>query len=284
MMHFITSSAKHLKIKAKSGKYSLSKYPCEEMIVSVLDNVKRKKITIIANVVPDANSILELMMLADGLKVKGAKKVSLIIPYLGYARQDKPEKGEAYAARIVCMMLKAAGVDEAYIIDAHNPKLKRFFRFNNIIPLKIFEKEFSRLKDPVIVAPDKGGIARAKLFAKATGCKTAFISKERVGAGKTKTLGLQGNVESRNAIIIDDMIDTGGTIIKAAEMLRENGAKDVYVAATHGLFSGEAISKLEKSPIKKIIVTNTLPVKARSRKLKVLRIEPLIERLMKKGK
>ncbi len=282
-MHFAASSSKHLKIKGKSGKYSLSKYPCGEMKIKIVSDVKGKKVFIIAPVMPDANSMLELMILADGLNLKGAK-VSLVIPYLSYARQDKPEKGEPYAARVVCRMLKTAEIDAAHIIDVHNPMLKKFFRFRNVMPVDIFEKEFSGLKNPIIIAPDKGGIARAKALAKAIGCKTAFIKKERLGPGRTKTLNLRGNVRLKQAIIIDDMIDTGGTVIKAVELLNKNGAKEVYVAATHALFSKDAISRLEKSQIKKIIVTNTIPVKARSKKLKIVRIEPLIEMLMKRGK
>ncbi len=279
-MIFMTSAAKHLKLKGRKGRYSVDTYPSGEMRINILDNVKGKKIYVIGSVLPDANSILELMILADGLKVKGAK-VEIILPYLTYLRQDKPHKGEPFAARVICRILNTADVERVYVLDAHTTKLNRYFKFHNAIPLSIFANELSGIKDAVVIAPDKGGKSRARAFAKMIGCKVAYIEKKRLAPGKAKILHFKGDVREKNAIIMDDMIDTGGTVIKSADILLKKGAKEIYVAATHGLFSGNALQRLEKSKIKKIIITNTVPVKLKSRKLKIIKIEPLVENLIK---
>lgn len=277
-MIYLTRSTQHLRIKKR--KYSSKNYPSGEIKIDIHDDVKGKEVCVIASVLPDPDSLLELLILSDALKIKGAK-VNLIMPYLAYARQDKPEKGEPYAARVVCKALSTIAFNKRYILDAHSVKLQHFFRFMNIIPLSIFKKEFSKIKDPVIIAPDKGGIKRAENMAKVMGCGIAYIDKKRLGAGKTKILKLKGDVKGKNAIIIDDMIDTGGTIITASELLISQGASSVYVAATHGLFSKGAIKSMEKAPIKKIIVTNTLPNIPISKKLKTVKIEPLIRSLIR---
>lgn len=279
-MIFLISSANHLKVKGRKGRYYLDEYPSGEIRITVTDDLKSRNVFIIGSVLSDPNSLLELMILADGLKVRGAK-VNIVIPYLGYARQDKPELSEPFAARVVCNILNTAGFYRSFVIDVHNIKLNRFFRFKNVIPVNIFAKEFSRLKDLIIIAPDKGGVKRAEEMADFLRIRTASIEKERSESGKIRSISLKGDVRNRNALIIDDMIDTGDTVIKASDLLKENGVKDVYVAATHGLFSGNAITRIESSQIKKIIVTNTLPLKVRSEKIKVLRIEQLIEKLIK---
>lgn len=279
-MIFLTSSTRHLKLRCKKGKYSSDKYPSGEMRISVIDDVNDRDVFVVGSVLSDTNSLLELMILANGLTIKGAR-VNLIIPYLAYARQDKPEKEEPFAAKIVCDILKTADFDGAYVIDVHNVKLKRYFKFKNILPSEIFVKELSKLKNPVIIAPDKGGVRRAREAGNVLGCETACIEKERLVNGRTICERLKGKVKNRNALIIDDMIDTGTTIIEAAGLLKSEGVKDVYVAATHGLFSGNAIEKLEKSCIKKIFTTNTLSVNTDSDKIKIMNIGPLIEKLIR---
>ncbi|MEE8328763.1 MAG: ribose-phosphate diphosphokinase [Thermodesulfovibrionia bacterium] len=278
-MIFLTSSARHLKLKGRKRNYSLDKYPSGEIKINVIADVNSGCVFIIGSVLPDANSLLEIMIFGDVLKERGLK-VNIVIPYLAYARQDKQEGGEPFAARVVCNILRTVGFGKAYVIDAHNIKLNRFFRFINVIPVNIFSKEFSRINDPIVIAPDKGGVKRAKGMADFLSCEMACIEKARLGPGRAISLALKGNVRNRNALIIDDMIDTGGTIINAADLLKKNGAKDVYVAATHGLFSGNAIKKLEKSQIKKIVITNTLPLNVSSNKIKVVKIEPLIEKII----
>jgi ribose-phosphate pyrophosphokinase len=282
-MIFLASSAEHLKLKGKKGRYSLNTYPSGEIKINVTDKVNSRHVFIVGSVLSDANSLLEIMILADGLKVKGAK-VEIILPYLAYARQDKPEKEEPFAARVVCTILKTTGFERAFVVDAHNIKLSRYFNFTNVIPVDIFAKEFAGITDPVVVAPDRGGIKRAKETADFIGCEIACIEKERMRTGEQVCTFLKGDVRDKNALIVDDIIDSGSTIIKAANIIKERGAKDIYVAASHGLFSGNAIKNLETSQIKKTIVTNTLSLKISSDKIKVVKIEPLIEKIIAKEK
>jgi ribose-phosphate pyrophosphokinase len=280
MMYLVGTSAAHIKVaKDKQVKYALKKYPSGEMRVDISTDVKGQYVILIGSVLPDANSLLELLIAGDALKRKGAE-VSIIILYLAYARQDKPEKGEAFVARTVCRTLRMGDYKKAYVIDVHNVKLRRFFRFENILPLSAFEKEIAGTRNPVIVAPDEGGVGRARAMTELTGGDIAYIKKKRLGPGKARSLNLRGEVSGKHAIIVDDIIDTGSTVIDAARLLAARGAKDVSVIATHGVFSGGAVKRLEKAPIRKITITNTLPVNTDSRKIKVVKIEPLIEAIL----
>jgi ribose-phosphate pyrophosphokinase len=258
-----TSSARHLRLSGNKGKYVMGRYPSAEMKITVNDDLHSGCLFIIGSVLAEADSLLELMMLGDALKER-TSNVTVIVPYLAYARQDKPERGEPFAAKIVCNILRTAGFRKAYVIDIHNAKLNRFFKFRNAIPAEIFAPEFAVVKKPVVIAPDKGSVERAKAMADILNCELACIEKTRPVSGGKIQMRLAGEVEGKNALIVDDMIDTGGTIIEAAALLKRKGAGQVHVAATHGLFSGNAIKNLEKSHVRKIIVTNTLPIKVSS--------------------
>jgi ribose-phosphate pyrophosphokinase len=280
MMYLVGTSARHINVPGdRRVKYAFNKYPSGEMRVDVSTDVKGKEVVLIGSVLPDGDSLLELLIAGDALKRQGAG-VSIIILYLAYARQDKPKKGEAFAARTVCRILKTADYQKAYVIDVHNVKLRRFFRFENILPLRTYEKEIGTIRNPIVVAPDEGGVGRARAMADLMASDIAYIKKKRLGPGKASSVLLQGDVGGKNAIIVDDIIDTGGTVIHAARLLIAGGAKGVRVLATHGVFSGAAVKRLEKSPIRKITVTNTLPVKVQSRKIKVVKIEPVIKTIL----
>jgi ribose-phosphate pyrophosphokinase len=243
------------------------------------EDVRGRHLFLIGSVLPDLNSLFELLIAADGLK-RGGAGVSLVLLYLAYARQDKPKPGEAFAAQIVCKMLDKAGFREAFVLDVHNVALREYFAFENILPLSIFKAVLAPVKDAVIVSPDEGGTERAKALADVMELGFASISKKRLGPGKSKTLDMKGDVRGKNAVIIDDMVDTGGTIIDAARLLKERGARDIYVGATHGVLSEGAVKRLEASPIRELIVTNSLPVKGPSKKIDVVNIEPLLESIL----
>jgi len=277
-----TSSARHLRLGGNIGNYVVDRYPSGELKIILKDDAHPGGVFIVGSVLPEAESLLELMILADALKER-TSNVTIIIPYLAYARQDKPEKGEPFTARVVCNILNTAGFYTAYIIDAHNTRLYSFFSFRNVIPVDIFAKELSGITKPVVIAPDKGGVERAKEMAEILGSELACIEKTRVGNGREIHMHLMEEIDSEDALIIDDIIDTGGTVLEAADLLKQKGIKNIYVAATHGLFSGDAIKNLEKSNIKKIIVTNTLPLSVSSGKIRVVKIEPLIEGLIQEG-
>lgn len=249
------------------------------MRIAMSDDVAGESVFLVGSVLPDANSLLELLMAADLLKRKGAE-VQLVILHFAYARQDKPDEREPFTAKIVCRVLQTAGFEKIHIIDAHNVELRRFLGFENVIPIDLFRKALARVRNPVIVAPDRGGVERAKALARLMNAEAAFIQKERLGPGKVRSFNLEGDVKGHHAIIIDDMIDTGGTMIAAAKLLKACGARDVYVVATHGVFSADAITRLQSSPIKDVVVTNTLAPTGRFSKVKVVKIEPVINSLL----
>jgi ribose-phosphate pyrophosphokinase len=280
MPYLLTESARHIgRLKNVRIDYKASRYPGGEMRVAVPPGLSGQGVYVVGSVLPDCNSLIELLFVANALKASTAKVIFVIL-YLGYARQDKPGQGEACGAEIVSAMLQSAQVQGAYVVDAHSLTLRRTFSFVNLLPIDVFEQALAGIDNRILVAPDEGARARTLAFAARMGEDTAYIRKQRLGPGRVTISGVEGNIEGRNAIIVDDMIDTGGTVVQAAEILTEKGADNVYVAATHGVFSEDAVERLEASVIREILVTNTLPTTVTSPKIKVMKIEPLIEALM----
>lgn len=287
MILFLATSANHLReLRGERKRVIVKTFPSGEMRVVVPDDVGAERVVLIGSVLPDANSLFEILMAADLLKRRGAQVV-LVLLYLAYARQDAPSETEAFSAGIVCRVLQEGGFERAYVVDAHSKNLSRFFKFENILPLGPFLDGLKRVENPVIVAPDKGGIERARAMARYMGGKeTACIQKQRLGPGRVRSLRLTGDVKGRNAIIIDDIIDSGATLASAADLLHRHGTKSVHVAATHGVFSGDAVERLENSPITQVIVTNTIRpgTRTRSGKIKIIRIEPALNALLAPAK
>lgn len=283
MNYFLASSAKHLRgLDGTRKRLDLKTFPSGEMRIAAPDDVAGKQVFLVGSVLPDANSLIEILVGADLLKRRGAS-VTLVILYLAYARQDKPDEAGAFAGRIICRSLQSAPLDRAFVVDAHSPRLRRFFRFTNVLPLNIFSRELEKVENAVVVAPDQGGVERARAMARLLGTEAAYIEKKRLGPRRIKSIRLRGDVGGCNAIIVDDIIDSGGTIIGASKLLHDHGADNVYVAATHGVFSMDALKRLEASSIDKIIVTNTLSPGVKSKKIKVIKIEPEINAIMGAG-
>jgi ribose-phosphate pyrophosphokinase len=280
MPYLLTESARHIgRLKDVRIDYKAGRYPSGEMRVAVPPGLSGQRVYVVGSVLPDCNSLMELLFVANALKASGGKVVFVIL-YLGYARQDKPIQGEACGAEIVCSMLQGAQVEQAYVVDVHCLKLRRTFAFVDLLPVGVFEQALAGIENRILVAPDEGAVARTLDFAARAGEDTAYVRKQRWGPGRVTIARVEGKVKGKNAIIVDDIIDTGGTVVQAAGALIEKGADNVYVAATHGVFSGDAVERLEASVIKEILVTNTLPVTIRSPKIKVVGIEPLIEAVM----
>jgi ribose-phosphate pyrophosphokinase len=283
MTYLIATSAAHIKFADAACFYiDIDHFPSGEMRIRLPDEISGQDVRLIGSVLADGNSILELLMAAEGLHNRGCL-VDLTILYMAYARQDKSSEKEIFAAKIICQILQIARADRVHVIDVHNTELQRFFAFENVIPAEIFRNAFSFLKAPVIVAPDKGALERADFIAKQWATDMAVMEKKRLGPGKSDVLRLQGNVRDRDVVIVDDIIDSGNTIMQAARVLRENGALAVFVGATHGVFSGNALDVLRESEIKKIVVTDTLPVHGKSNGIvEVFPIESELERISRR--
>jgi ribose-phosphate pyrophosphokinase len=282
MTLFYTTSARHIadRIKLRKGRFTLKRLSDNEIYVRVDEDVKGKEVALLAGFPSSAENFLELVFFLDALKRLKAK-VDLVVTYFGYARQDRiVKRGEALSAEVVSSIIAAYMPETIHVIDMHSERVKGFLRFKNIVPLGLFVPSFKGKKGLVVVAPDYGALAKAKAFSRMLGVPVAFLTKEREGSS-VRIVGIKGEVKGRDAVIVDDIIDTGMTLIKAAGFLRREGCKDVYVAATHGIFSGDAIRRLEGSAIHRVYVTDTIPQRKKSKKVKVVPISGFMERLVR---
>jgi ribose-phosphate pyrophosphokinase len=207
---------------------------------------------------------MELLLLIDALRRASAARVTAVVPYYGYAKQEKKTTGrEPISAKLVANLIRTAGADRLLTMDLHAPAIEGFFDIPvDHLQAGPFLAEYIRdlgLARPVVVSPDAGGVGRANSFRERIGAGLAIIAKQRPQPDIAEMLDMVGDVEGKTAIIVDDMISTGGTLAEAARALRERGAMSVYACATHGIFAGDALEVFEKSPLVETIVTNTIP-------------------------
>ena len=267
MKYILTESVKHLKIPSIDIEKEV--FSEGELYLRIKENIKNKPLTIISNITPD--NLLELLFTIDAAKRAGGKIKKIIIPFMSYARQDKIYTyGESISGGVICSILKDLKIP-IIIYDIHNKLLKKYLNFQHktILPI-LAEKVPKKIKkECVIIAPDKGGIERAKKIAKFLNLPLMKIQK--IKKGKKMIMKFTEDVSGKNILIVDDMISSGTTMIKAAKLLKNRGVKKIYVISTHGLFVENAKEKLKQSGINKIIVSDTLPVKA-SNQIEVIKI------------
>lgn len=261
-----------------------------EIYCRVLESVRGCDVFIIQPTSPDASlNLMELLIMVDALKRSSPDKITAIIPYYGYCRQDKKSKPrEPITAKLVANMIAVAGVDRVIMFDLHVAQVQGFFDIPSdnldLIPLFADYIAGKRLKDIVIVSPDAGGAARARSFGKVLNAPIAIVDKRRPEANVAEVLNVIGDVKGKTAVLVDDIIDTAGSITEAANILMKFGAKEVYALATHGVLSNPAIDRIEKSVIKEVVVTNTIeiPKEKLIGKLKVVSIAPLLAETIKR--
>ena len=235
-----------------------------EIYCRILESVRGADVYIIQPTSPDASlHLMELLIMVDALKRSSPEKITAVIQYYGYARQDKKTKArEPITAKLVANMLETAGVNRVIMFDVHVPQVQGFFDIpsDNLdaIPLFCDYIASKNAKDIVIVSPDAGGAAKVRSFAKVLNAPIAIIDKRRPEQNVAEVENVIGDVKGKTAFIVDDIIDTAGSITEAAKILIKFGAKEVYAIATHGLFSGNAMKKIQKSPINEVVVTNTI--------------------------
>jgi len=266
------------------GDRTLKNFSDGETYVKISDDVQGKDVYIIQpSAMPVNDSIMELLLMADATKRANAEQVIAIIPYMGYERQDrKAGIGEPIAAKLHADIITTSGVDKVISVDLHAAQIEGFFNNKNVINISAIPVLSKYIKSKnignmVVVSPDAGGAKRAELLAEELDCSYAMIHKKREKHNEAKAVSLVGDINGKNCILFDDMIDTAGTIVEAANMLKEKGAKSVYVCVTHGIFSGQAYDRLEKAPIEEVIVTNTLPLKENApKKITQVDISPLL--------
>lgn len=261
-----------------------------ELYCRVLESVRGCNVFIIQPTCPDVTSnLMELLIMVDALKRSSPNKITAAVPYYGYARQDKKTKPrEPITAKLVANMITIAGVDRLITFDLHMAQIQGFFDIpsDNMEILPLFaEYIISRhLKNLVIVSPDAGGTTRARALAKIVDAPIAIVDKRRPEQNMVAVENIIGDVKGKTAILIDDIIDTAGSVVEASNLLKKYGARDVHAFATHPIFSGNAIDKLKNSVISEIIVTNTIDVPREKQfsRLKILSIAPLLAETIKR--
>jgi ribose-phosphate pyrophosphokinase len=267
----------------------ISRFASTEVYVRADSSVRGADVFVIqTHCAPVNETIMEQLVMIDAMKRASAKRITAVIPYYGYSRQDKKTLSrEPISGKLVADLLSTAGADRVVSVDLHSGQIQGFFDFpfDHLTAMPLLEDYFQEEvgipgHDLVVVAPDTGRVKVAERLAIHLNADLAFIYKRRsrTEAHKIDALGLVGEVQGRPCLVVDDMIDTGGTMVKGAEVLAEKGAGEIYIGATHGLFSGKAIQKLEEAPIKQVVVTNTVPIPEEKRieKLTVLSIAPII--------
>jgi ribose-phosphate pyrophosphokinase len=266
------------------GKSSVTRFSDGEIQISIDESVRGCDVYLVQSTSQPSNEyIMELLLMIDALKRASAKAINVVIPYYGYARQDRKARSrEPITAKLIANLLETAGTTRVITIDLHAPQIQGFFDIpvDQLLGIPILSDYFEKkgLEDVVVVAPDNGGVRRARKMASRLDVPIAFIDKRRPEPNVAEVMNIIGNTQGKNVIIIDDLIDTAGTITLAANALIENGAKAVYACCTHPVLSGPAISRIEASPIKELVVTNTiqLPKEKNINKITCLSIAPLL--------
>ncbi len=257
-----------------------------EIYVQVQESIRGDDVFIVQPVCNPVNeNLMELLIIIDAFKRASAKSITAVIPYYGYARQDRKTSGrEAITAKLVADLLTTAGADRILAMDLHTGQIQGFFNIlvDHIYSTSVVVDYMKKLRIPkdelVIVSPDMGGVTRSRYFAKQMNCPMAIIDKRRNRHNEAIAVNIIGDIKDKTCIMFDDIIDTAGTICGAAQLLKDKGAKDVYVCATHPVFSGPALERLEKAPIKEVVVTNTIPLNQNflPEKITQLSVAPLL--------
>ena len=255
-----------------------------EIKVKINDDVRGKDVFIIQSVCPPVNeNLMELLILIDAVKRASAYRITAVIPYYGYARQDRKDQPRVpITAKLVANLLTAAGANRVLTIDLHAGQIQGFFDIplDHLFAINVFADylEKNKPKNLVVVSPDVGGIKMARAYAKKLRADLAVVDKRRVNDKKTEVMFIMGDVKGKNALIVDDIVATAGSMVEATEALKKRGAKDIYAAVTHPILSGPAMDRLKKSPLKKLLVTNTIPTPKAKRisKVEVLSIGSLL--------
>jgi ribose-phosphate pyrophosphokinase len=266
----------------------VSQFSDGEVFVQVNENVRGADVFVIQPTCPPVNhNLMELLIMIDALRRASAFRITAVVPYYGYARQDrKVQPRVPITAKLVADLITAAGTQRVLTMDLHVGQIQGFFNipvdhlFAAPVLLQYFQQRLAEhaWEDLVVVAPDAGGVERSRAFAKRLGTSLAIMDKRRTGANETRIMHVIGEVRDRDVILLDDIIDTAGTIVQAVSALKAEGARRIVASCTHPVLSGQAVERLEKSEIAEVVVTNTIPLREdqQSKKITVLSVAPLL--------
>lgn len=282
---FLTNSSKHLNIK--NANIKIDKFIDGEISIELNENLKGKNVFVIGSTQPPSENLIELLFLIDTASRKGAKKITAIIPYFGYARSDKEKTPDKVANGITILkMIEMVGGNHLKVVtqDLHSQTLRKLFTvpIRDVSMIPQLAEKFKSFKELAVIAPDKGAEKKARKFAREINNKHIFVlNKKRLSDSKVEIAPILGNV-GKNAVIVDDMVSSGNTLIETAKRLRSNGVKNIYVAVTHMVYQAGGWNKLSKSPlIKKVYLTNTIcPQNKLPPKFEIIDITPTLKRLL----
>lgn len=250
----------------KVGDCKVHHFADGEILCEIGESVRGKDVFIVQSTSnPVTENLMEILVLTDALKRASAREITAVIPYFGYARQDRKAKPrQPITSKLVADLLTIAGVNRVVTVDLHAAQIQGFFDIPvdemQALPLLIKYFRKKKVQDLCVVSPDHGGATRARKMSEAFDCPIAIIDKRRPKPNVAEVMGIIGNVEGKNCILIDDMIDTAGTITAGVDMLKQKGAKDVYIACTHGVLSGPAVERLSTCAAKEVVITNTIEI------------------------
>ena len=257
--------ATHLGVEL--GAAAIGRFSDGEVTVEIRQNVRARDVFVVQpTCAPTNEHLMELLIMVDALKRASARRITAVIPYFGYARQDRRPRSTRVpiSAKVCANLLETVGVERLLTMDLHADQIQGFFDIpvDNIYASPVLLSDVKSKKYPnlVVISPDVGGVVRARALAKQLGCDLAIIDKRRPAAGVSEVMHVIGEIEGRNCVIMDDMIDTAGTLVKAAEVLKERGARSVYAYCTHPVFSGPAVDRIAASQIDEVVITNTIPL------------------------
>ena len=252
---------------AELGKAKVGAFSDGEVDIELYQNVRARDVFVVQPTSQPTNEhLMELLLMVDAFKRASARRITAVIPYFGYARQDRRPRSTRVpiSAKVVANLLETVGVERVLTMDLHADQIQGFFDIpvDNIYasPVLLSDLKNKQYPDLVVVSPDVGGVVRARALAKQLGCDLAIIDKRRPKANVSEVMHVIGEIEGRNCVIMDDMIDTAGTLVKAAEVLKERGAGKVYAYCTHPVFSGPAIDRISASQLDEVVITNTIPL------------------------
>ena len=269
------------------GSATVGRFSDGEVTVEINTNVRARDVFVVQSTcAPTNENLMELLIMVDALKRASAERISAVIPYFGYARQDRRPRSARVpiSAKVVADLLQTVGVARVLTMDLHADQIQGFFDIpvDNIYasPVLLGDLRLRNYEDLIVVSPDVGGVVRARALAKQLGCDMAIIDKRRPRMNVSEVMHVIGEIDGRNCVVMDDMIDTAGTLVQAATVLKERGAKKVYAYCTHPIFSGAAIERISRGEaLDEVVVTNTIPLNEAARacaKIRQLTVAPLI--------
>ncbi len=278
-------------LKIKLGRALVSRFSDGEVRVKIEDNVRGKDVFVVQPTSPPVNeNLMELLIMLDALKRASARRITAVIPYFGYARQDRKDQPRVpITAKLVANLLTIAGADRILTLDLHAGQIQGFFDIplDHLYAVNVFIEYFKRIKinnNLVVVSPDVGGIKMARAYAKRFKAALAIVDKRRNSPDSTEVMHILGEVKGKNAVLVDDLIATGGSLVEAAKVLKEKGAKKIYACVTHGVLSANAVEKLENSPIDFLVITDSIELapQKKNKRIKVVSVASLFAEAIKR--